>query len=303
MNNKNNNEKKNINKEEKKMAKAMKKITVSMANGQIMITKIDGKAVDEPRRFGVYTKPENGTLPHISIRPKVGGWLELDVKYVNDENGIPINVEPNHEPKAYWAFVEQILGGKKAVKQAIKATIELRKSLLLKKAEEAKQMAKDNNGMIIGATKTGYIYQKPMAGAQEETIDLGKFGKRTLRYGKGLECSKVLNGDKEVAYIFWQKSGDSPKIRILSEKEKHYYMLSYDQTSFIYFQDKKRVVVMDSKLANALWFFHKNFVVRLAELKNWKLPTAHKGMPKEYWDSLEKEYEAEETARTTKKKA
>lgn len=125
----------------------------------------------------------------------------------------------------------------------------------------------NNNSIIIGATVHGFIYQKPMAGTQVETIDLGKFGTRLMKWGKGLECSKVFDGDKEVAYIFWQKSGKPAKIRLLNEEEKHYYMLSYDQTSFIYFENKEKKVVIDSKLATALMFFYRNFVLRLAELK------------------------------------
>lgn len=300
----NNNEEKNAmnNKEEKKMAKAMKKITVSMANGQIMITKIDGKAVDEPRRFGVYSGNEN-TLPRISIRPKVGGWMELTAHVVEDENG-KLSVEAVREPDAYWGFAEVILGGKKNVNAAKKALIEARKNAIAKKQTE--QSEQNNNGIIIGATTHGYVYSKPMASAQEEVIDLSKFGSRLMKWGKGLDCSKIFKEKEEVARIFWQKSGDPAKIRLMGEEEKRYYMLSYTKDDFIYFNEKKeKVVVNDQALRNALWFFYKNFVVRLAELKGWKLPEKKVAYYQDngYWDSLEKEYEAEEAARAAKKKA
>lgn len=297
---KNNENKKNgmNKKEEKKMAKAMKKITVSMVNGQIMITAINGKKLSEQKRFGVYSMKEN-MLPHISIRPIKGSWLEMDVHVVEDENG-KMTVEAVRESDAYWGFAEAILGSKKAVNKAKKSLIEARKNAIEKKQQQVNQTKQDNN-VVVGATKTGYIYSKSLQGAQEEVIDLGeKFGTRVMRWGKGLDCTKIYNSDKEeVARIMWDKSGKAPRIRFMNSDV--YYVKAYNEDAFLHFVDGKKVVVMDAKLANALWFFYKNFVIRLAQLKGWELPIAHKGMPQEYWDSLEKEYEAEEAARIAKK--
>ena len=298
MANKKNNENKNNGmnkKEETKMAKVAKKISINIMNGVINIVKINGEACKEPRRFGVYTKPENGTLPHISIRPKVGGWLNLDAYVAEDENG-KLTVAVNHEPDAYWNFAEVILGGKKAVNAAKKALITARKNAIAAKEQQAAQVT-ENNNIIIGADVHRYVYTQQLPGINEEIVDLGeKFGSRLMKWGKGLDCTKIYNGDKEVAYIFWQKSGKAPRIRLLNEDVKRYYMKAYNQDAFIYYDGDKKVTVMDAKLANALWFFYKNFVLKLAELKGWELPIAHNGMPQSYWDSLEKEYEQEEAA-------
>lgn len=301
---KDNNEKKNNglnNKEEKNMKKAAKKISVNIIDGVINIVKIDGEACKEPRRFGTYTGGENNILPSITITPKVGGRFKLSAYVAKDENG-KLVVMANHEPDAYWAMAEYIMGGKKNVNAAKKALIKARQNVI-EKQQQAAQAAQNNNGILVGAETHGYVYSKPMPGAQVEVIDLGKFGKRSMKWSKGLECSKVYDGDKEVAYIFWEKSGKAPRIRLLSEDVKRYYMKAYNQDAFIYYDGDEKVTVMDQKLVNALWFFYRNFVMKLAELKGWELPVAHKGMPKEYWDSLEREHEAEEAARKNSKKA
>lgn len=283
------------NQEGKNMKKNNTKLTVNMIDGQIMITAINGKKLDEQKRFGVYSVKEN-MLPHISIRPIKGSWLELDVHIVEDENGKMI-VEAVREQDAYWAMAEVILGGKKAVNKAKKVMITKRQEILAAKEQQAAQ-ATENNGILIGAETHGYVYSKPLPGINEETIDLGKFGTRTMRWGKGLDCTKVFDCNKEVARIMWDKDGSSPRIRFMGEEGIRYYMLSYDQKSFIHFEDKKKVVVMDGKLATALMFFYRNFVMKLAELKGWKLP--EKKQPyyqdKGYWDALEKEHEADEAA-------